>query len=209
MPTNNAVRMPRVVQRSASWALTQLETAVRQQVDAALARTTDSFGGLSLRGYWLLEAISGNSFSQRELCDLLGIDRSDMVRLIDTLEEANLVERTRDMKDRRRQLIMITETGNSLRQNLRRNIRRAEGNAVAAMDDAVLEAVADLLEEQVDDEPEDAPETAAEKDDAPAENAEVQPASQADSEQDEKQDEKQDDKKSKKKKKKKKKKGGK
>lgn len=122
--------VPAALRKSASWCLTQLDAAVRISVNAALGRT--QIESMSIRGYWVLEAIAdGGDMAQTELSALLGMDRSDMVRLIDSLESANLVARTRDAKDRRRQLIALTEAGNTIRASLRRSLRRAERAAVA------------------------------------------------------------------------------
>lgn len=49
--------------------------------------------------------------TQRGLSDLLGVDRSAMVDLIDTLEHEGLVQRTRDSADRRRNAIRQTAAG--------------------------------------------------------------------------------------------------
>ena len=122
--------VPAALRKSASWCLTQLDAAVRISVNAALGRT--QIESMSIRGYWVLEAIAdGGDMAQTELSALLGMDRSDMVRLIDSLESANLVARTRDANDRRRQLIALTEAGNTIRASLRRSLRRAERAAVA------------------------------------------------------------------------------
>ncbi|EEB63684.1 MarR family winged helix-turn-helix transcriptional regulator [Corynebacterium amycolatum] len=137
---------PAALRKSASWCLAQLDAAVRASVNAALGRT--QIESISIRGYWVLEAIAdGGDMAQTELSALLGMDRSDMVRLIDSLESANLVERTRDAKDRRRQLIALTETGNTTRASLRRSLRRAERAAVAECAPEVRALLASLADD--------------------------------------------------------------
>lgn len=137
---------PAALRKSASWCLAQLDAAVRVSVNAALGRT--QIESISIRGYWVLEAIAdGGDMAQTELSALLGMDRSDMVRLIDSLESANLVERTRDSKDRRRQLIALTETGNTTRASLRRSLRRAERAAVAECAPEVRSLLASLADD--------------------------------------------------------------
>ena len=49
--------------------------------------------------------------SQRVLSEQLGMDPSDLVGLLDVLEEAGFVERRRDPADRRRHAIEITDAG--------------------------------------------------------------------------------------------------
>lgn len=137
---------PAALRKSASWCLAQLDAAVRASVNAALGRT--QIESISIRGYWVLEAIAdGGDMAQTELSALLGMDRSDMVRLIDSLESTNLVERTRDSKDRRRQLIALTETGNTTRASLRRSLRRAERAAVAECAPEVRALLASLADD--------------------------------------------------------------
>lgn len=137
---------PAALRKSASWCLAQLDATVRASVNAALGRT--QIESISIRGYWVLEAIAdGGDMAQTELSALLGMDRSDMVRLIDSLESANLVERTRDSKDRRRQLIALTETGNTTRASLRRSLRRAERAAVAECAPEVRALLASLADD--------------------------------------------------------------
>ena len=137
---------PAALRKSASWCLAQLDVAVRASVNAALGRT--QIESISIRGYWVLEAIAdGGDMAQTEQSALLGMDRSDMVRLIDSLESANLVERTRDSKDRRRQLIALTETGNTTRASLRRSLRRAERAAVAECAPEVRSLLASLADD--------------------------------------------------------------
>lgn len=60
----------------------------------------------ALHGIGIMQPVS-----QKELSDWLGFDPSDIVGLIDDLENAGLVERKRDQKDRRRQLISLTSKG--------------------------------------------------------------------------------------------------
>jgi MarR family transcriptional regulator, lower aerobic nicotinate degradation pathway regulator len=49
--------------------------------------------------------------SQKDISRRLGIDASDLVSLLDDLEERGLVERNRDDRDRRRYLVTITTKG--------------------------------------------------------------------------------------------------
>lgn len=136
---------PAALRKSASWCIAQLDSMVRTSVNAALART--QIESMTIRGYWVLEAIAdGGDMAQTELSALLGMDRSDMVRLIDSLEAADLVARTRDAKDRRRQLIALTEAGSTTRASLRRSLRRAERAAVAECSPEVRALLASLAD---------------------------------------------------------------
>nr|WP_225443638.1 MarR family winged helix-turn-helix transcriptional regulator [Lolliginicoccus lacisalsi] len=68
--------------------------------------------GFSLRTHWILECITHAARpSQQDVSNALAIDRSDMVRVIDDLEERGLLTRTRDKKDRRRHTLALTASG--------------------------------------------------------------------------------------------------
>lgn len=72
--------------------------------------------GFSLRTHWILECITHDARpSQQDVSNALSIDRSDMVRIIDDLEDRGLLTRTRDKKDRRRHTLALTDTGDAAR----------------------------------------------------------------------------------------------
>ncbi len=152
MPTKKESRadrpapiMPEAVTSTAAWAIRRLDAELGSAIDGVLAdRAQDP--ALTVRGYWLLEAIGpAPAHSQRELCDLLCIDRSDMVRLIDVLEGAGLVERVRDTTDRRRQLVGPTAEGAELRDSIRAGIADAEARVFAAAPAPMRAALAAAL----------------------------------------------------------------
>jgi DNA-binding MarR family transcriptional regulator len=51
--------------------------------------------------------------SQQDVAGRLGVDRTTMVALIDELEDKGLVQRRPDPADRRRNVVTLTETGQS------------------------------------------------------------------------------------------------
>ncbi|MFD0000313.1 MarR family winged helix-turn-helix transcriptional regulator [Nocardia sp. NPDC127526] len=73
--------------------------------------------GTQLREHWMLTYLAERSeISQQEMADAMAIDRSEVVRLIDGLEKAGLVTRTRDPEDRRKYRLAMTKAGNRLRE---------------------------------------------------------------------------------------------
>ncbi len=82
--------------------------------------------GLVLGDYAALETIAAHAAaSQRQIAAAAGYDPSDMVVILDRLEEAGLVTRTRDPRDRRRQSVRLTPAG-------RGTLRRCRSAAQAA-----------------------------------------------------------------------------
>ncbi|AYF78496.1 MarR family transcriptional regulator [Nocardia yunnanensis] len=69
-----------------------------------------------LREHWVLTYLAERAeVSQQEMANAMEIDRSEVVRLIDSLEKAGLVTRTRDPEDRRKYRLAITAAGERLR----------------------------------------------------------------------------------------------
>ena len=66
--------------------------------------------------------------SQQQVATMLGVDRTTMVALLDTLEAKGIVTRRPDPDDRRRNVVAPTQPGLAL-------IRRADAAYVAAEDD--------------------------------------------------------------------------
>ncbi|WP_435174601.1 MarR family winged helix-turn-helix transcriptional regulator [Actinacidiphila sp. bgisy145] len=68
--------------------------------------------GLDARELAVLALLAaGHPLSQVEAARRLGVDRTTMVALVDVLEGKELVERRRSKKDRRRNVVELTELG--------------------------------------------------------------------------------------------------
>jgi MarR family transcriptional regulator, lower aerobic nicotinate degradation pathway regulator len=81
----------------------------------------------------LMSISAHQPLSQRDLSDHLGVDPSDLVKVIDILERAGFVHRQRDPRDRRRYLLTLSPQGWSATRRL--------GAMLAELDDEVLEAL--------------------------------------------------------------------
>ena len=98
----------------------------------------EAFAGAGVRGYHfrLLAALEQHGpSSQADLGRATGIDRSDVVAMLDDLTGWRLARRDPDPADRRRNVVSITDAGRS---------RLVELDAVlAGVQDAVLEPLSD------------------------------------------------------------------
>lgn len=68
---------------------------------------------ISHEQFILLNAISNkkDDVIQKDMAEFLGKDKSSILRLIDSLEEKNLIRRVVDKNDRRKNYLMVTKTG--------------------------------------------------------------------------------------------------
>jgi DNA-binding MarR family transcriptional regulator len=112
------------------WALGVLSRCYAKAVTATLAAVP---GGP--RGYQVLaEAARGEHGSQLALAQHLGVDRTVMTYLLDSLAEAGLIERQPDPADRRARRIVATARGQVLLGELGERLRAAEDQVLAGLD---------------------------------------------------------------------------
>ena len=79
----------------------------------------------------LLERHSGAS--QRELCDLVDLDRSTIAELVSRMERRGLISRRRDPDDGRRNTLEITAKGLSERRRLLPIVEKVQEELVAPL----------------------------------------------------------------------------
>jgi DNA-binding MarR family transcriptional regulator len=106
--------------------------ALEQRTDAALTDT-----GLTTRDLGVLRVIAGGEArSQQEVAAVLGVDRTSMVALLDTLERRGIVARTPSERDRRRNVVALTQDGRSLFQRAEQRGIETEQAFTAILGDA-------------------------------------------------------------------------
>jgi DNA-binding MarR family transcriptional regulator len=90
-----------------TWLLGRVHGDAKRMIGPRLAGT-----GLNLHHYAVLACIAEFApLSQQQVCERLGVDRADMVTVVDHLQERELVSRTRDAADRRRYILAVTPRG--------------------------------------------------------------------------------------------------
>jgi DNA-binding MarR family transcriptional regulator len=98
---------PRALLRWPTYLMGQLHRSGVGRMDEVLAGM-----GLSLRDYYVLVCVGESGpLSQQRVADRLGLDRSDLVKVLDRLETAGRVRRERDTEDRRRHVLTLTDDG--------------------------------------------------------------------------------------------------
>jgi DNA-binding MarR family transcriptional regulator len=76
--------------------------------------------------------------TQQTLCRLTAKDKPSMTRLIDNLEKRNLVIRVSDMKDRRINLIHLTQNGADLKQKATEIVQNIASRTLSNISDEEL-----------------------------------------------------------------------
>jgi DNA-binding MarR family transcriptional regulator len=112
-----------------SWLLNQVALPAQRIVADALGSV-----GARRQHYSVLSALDEfGPASQAALGRRCGIDRSDMVALVNELSEADRLERTPDPDDRRRNVIAITAAGRELLAELDRLLEGAQDDLLAPL----------------------------------------------------------------------------
>lgn len=113
--------------------------------------------GLRLRHMAVLAAlVDFGPHVQRELASRLGIDRSDIVKIIDELGAAGLVDRARDLTDRRRVTVTVSPAGRALLDQLEADATAVQDEVLAplnARERARLTALLARVHSHLKDEP--------------------------------------------------------
>jgi DNA-binding MarR family transcriptional regulator len=133
--------LPRELVRSVVFLLGRLGVTVKMEAIEEFERA-----GFSPWHYGVLAVLEeGARETQATIADTLGIDRSQLVGLLDGLEERGLVERRRDPNDRRRQMVSLTAAGHRELAKLRKMVRRLEDELLAPLDDTERATLHTLL----------------------------------------------------------------
>jgi DNA-binding MarR family transcriptional regulator len=106
--------------------IAQLARGTRRRIEQAVAPT-----GLRPRELLALQHLRERGPSaQQALADLIGVDATNLVAVLNSLEDAGLIQRSRDRADRRRAIITISHQGELLLADLDR--------ALGQLDDEIL-----------------------------------------------------------------------
>jgi DNA-binding MarR family transcriptional regulator len=89
-----------------NWLLTQAHYALASELAVALEPL-----GLTPRGHAVLGAAQTGVHTQKQLADLVGLDKTTMVATLDELERAGLARRVPSESDRRAHVVRVTPEG--------------------------------------------------------------------------------------------------
>ncbi|CAM3218701.1 MULTISPECIES: MarR family transcriptional regulator [Corynebacterium] len=139
--------LPNALTKSPSFQIERVRRHTKEEVERTLFKHD-----VSMRGFWVLTCVDNTALSQSQLSSLLAVDASDMVRLVDSLENLGWVKRDRDPKDRRRQIVTATKKGSKALGTLAEEVADAEDRALDASSAKQLKSLKKLSKAILQDE---------------------------------------------------------
>lgn len=111
-----------------------------------LVRQHMTEGGVRTLHYHVLASLADDGEAvQATLADRIGMDRSDLVTLLDELEELKMLARRVDAADRRRKIVAITPAGEQHLEDMDRLILGAEADLLQPLTAAERKTLLSLL----------------------------------------------------------------
>ena len=109
--------------------IVQLARGARRRIEEAVAPT-----GLRPNEVLALVHLRDRGPSaQQTLVELMGVDATNLVAILNSLEDAGLIERRRDRSDRRRAIIALAPPGERLLADLDRAFRQVDDEILAPL----------------------------------------------------------------------------
>ncbi|HWC87146.1 MAG TPA: MarR family transcriptional regulator, partial [Solirubrobacteraceae bacterium] len=105
-PLIDAEDCPQCLLGNLNWLLGQAHYALASELAAAVEPLA-----ITPRGHSVLAAALTGTYTQKELAELVGLDKTTMVVTLDELEGAGLAKRVPSSTDRRARVIEVTKAG--------------------------------------------------------------------------------------------------
>lgn len=147
---------PECLAGNLGWLLTQAHFNLVSEVAAGLEPL-----GVSNRGYHVLATARTGEFTQKELAERIGLDKTTMVVTVDELEAKGLAERKPSSSDRRARVITVTKAGERTVAQGQTIIDRIQGDVLETLParerKVFLEALGSLVKDRLSEPADDSP----------------------------------------------------
>jgi MarR family transcriptional regulator, transcriptional regulator for hemolysin len=131
---------PECLMGNLNWLLTQAHYALASELAAAFEPL-----GLTPRGHSVLGAAMSGVHTQKQLADLVGLDKTTMVATLDELERAGFARRVPSPADRRAHVIEVTPEGRRKVTAANKVAKRVQTDVLDTLDDQVAADLVDAL----------------------------------------------------------------
>ncbi len=136
--------------RTAPLAQLGLLLAGRGAVAGARVRDALAGAGLTMRSAFTLMHLADGPVNQQALIDLLEVDPSALVAVLNELETLGLASRQRDTADRRRHIVTMTADGATTLRSIESVLNKTDDDLFAALSPAEREQLQRLLTKVAD-----------------------------------------------------------
>jgi DNA-binding MarR family transcriptional regulator len=127
-----------------NWLLTQAHYALASELAGAFEPL-----GITPRGHSVLAAAMTGSQTQKQLAELVGVDKTTMVVTLDELEAAGLARRVASPNDRRARVVEVTKAGERKVTEANQVAKRVQEDVLSSLEDADGATLLDGLSELV------------------------------------------------------------
>jgi DNA-binding MarR family transcriptional regulator len=131
---------PECLTGNLNWLLTQAHYALASELAAAFVPL-----GISPRGHAVLGAATTGSRTQKQLAEMVGLDKTTMVATLDELEKAGLARRVPSMTDRRAHTVEVTADGRRKITAANRIVARVQADVLASLGESLGGKLMDAL----------------------------------------------------------------
>ncbi|HEV3053779.1 MAG TPA: MarR family winged helix-turn-helix transcriptional regulator [Solirubrobacteraceae bacterium] len=136
---------PECLAGNLNWLLTQAHYTFGRELAAAFEPL-----GITPRGHSVLVAAIGGKHTQKELSELIGLDKTTMVVTLDELEAAGLAKRVPSPVDRRARVVEVTAAGNKKIRQANEIAARIQTDVLSSLGDtdagdALMETLGRLI----------------------------------------------------------------
>jgi DNA-binding MarR family transcriptional regulator len=139
--TGDEIREPEQFRRNIGYAIRRAQMRVYDDFYAALADLDTTPTRFTL----MLLIRENPGIRSVDLARVLGVARSGMVRLIDELEQRELIAREVDQKDRRNQSLLLTSLGRRKLSRMEKAVEKHEAQVTAGLSSSEREKLLELL----------------------------------------------------------------
>jgi DNA-binding MarR family transcriptional regulator len=130
-----------------NWLLTQAHYALATELAAAFQPL-----GLTPRGHAVLGAAMSGKHTQKQLAELVGLDKTTMVATLDELETGGFAQRVPSTTDRRAHVVEVTAEGRRKVTAANKVAARVQANVLASLGgpgEALMDQLGQLVRERL------------------------------------------------------------